>query len=33
VLTDFLVRIGNRGSELVPDAVDDALAELKQVEG
>ncbi|MEU0089792.1 ABC transporter substrate-binding protein [Kribbella sp. NPDC006257] len=33
VLTDFLVRIGNRGSELVADAVDDALAELKQVEG
>jgi alpha-glucoside transport system substrate-binding protein len=33
VLTDFLVRIGNRGSELVPDAVDAALAELQKAEG
>ncbi|WP_112248289.1 ABC transporter substrate-binding protein [Kribbella monticola] len=32
VLTDFLVRIGNRGSDLVPDAVAAALAELKKVE-
>jgi alpha-glucoside transport system substrate-binding protein len=32
VLTDFLVRIGNRGSDLVPDAVADALDELKKVE-
>ena len=32
VLTDFLVRIGNRGSDLVPDAVAAALDELKEVE-
>jgi alpha-glucoside transport system substrate-binding protein len=33
VLTNFLVRIGNRGSDLVPEAVDAAMAELKKVEG
>jgi alpha-glucoside transport system substrate-binding protein len=33
VLTDFLVRIGDRGSEVVPQAVEAALAELKKVEG
>jgi alpha-glucoside transport system substrate-binding protein len=32
VLTDFLVRIGNRGNDVVPEAVDVALAELKKVE-
>ena len=32
VLTDFLIRIGNRGSDVVPEAVESALAELKQVE-
>lgn len=32
VLTDFLIRIGNRGSDLVPEAVESALAELKKVE-
>jgi alpha-glucoside transport system substrate-binding protein len=33
VLTDFLIRIGNRGSDRVPEAVEFALAELKKVEG
>lgn len=32
VLTDFLVRIGNRGSDVVPGAVEIALADLKKVE-
>lgn len=32
VLTDFLVRIGNRGSDVVPGAVESALAELGAVE-
>lgn len=32
VLTDFLDRIGNRGSAVVPDAVEIALADLKKVE-
>ncbi|WP_020387980.1 ABC transporter substrate-binding protein [Kribbella catacumbae] len=32
VLTDFLERIGNRGSDVVPDAVEIALADLKKVE-
>jgi alpha-glucoside transport system substrate-binding protein len=32
VLTDFLVRIGNRGSDVVPGAVESALAELAAVE-
>jgi alpha-glucoside transport system substrate-binding protein len=33
VLTDFLIRIGDRGSDLVPEAVQDALDELRKVEG
>ncbi|MEV8374174.1 ABC transporter substrate-binding protein [Kribbella sp. NPDC056861] len=33
VLTDFLVRIGGRGSDVVPEAVEAALAQLKKVEG
>ncbi|TCO30282.1 alpha-glucoside transport system substrate-binding protein [Kribbella steppae] len=33
VLTDFLVRIGDRGSHVVPDAVDAAMTELRAVEG
>ncbi|WP_328330007.1 ABC transporter substrate-binding protein [Kribbella sp. NBC_00382] len=33
VLTDFLVRIGGRGTDVVPEAVEAALAELKKVEG
>lgn len=33
VLTDFLIRIGNRGSEVVPDALRSALAELREAEG
>ena len=33
VLTDFLVRIGDRGSDVVPDAVDAAMTELRKVEG
>ncbi len=32
VLTDFLVRIGDRGSDVVPDAVDAAMTELRKVE-
>ncbi|WBQ06134.1 ABC transporter substrate-binding protein [Kribbella sp. CA-293567] len=32
VLTGFLVRIGGRGSDVVPDATEAALAELKKVE-
>ena len=32
VLTDFLVRIGGRGSDVVPDAVDAAMIELRKVE-
>jgi alpha-glucoside transport system substrate-binding protein len=32
VLTDFLIRIGGRGSDVVPEAVEAALAELKKVE-
>jgi alpha-glucoside transport system substrate-binding protein len=32
VLTDFLVRIGGRGSDVVPEAVESALAELRKVE-
>jgi alpha-glucoside transport system substrate-binding protein len=32
VLTDFLVRIGGRGSGVVPDAVEAALTQLKKVE-
>ncbi|ADB35417.1 extracellular solute-binding protein family 1 [Kribbella flavida DSM 17836] len=32
VLTDLLIRVGNRGSELVPDAVRSALDELAKVE-
>ena len=32
VLTDFLIRIGNRGSDVVPEAVESALADLKAVE-
>jgi len=33
VLTDFLIRIGDRGSAVVPEAVDTAVAELREVEG
>lgn len=33
VLTDFLVRIGDRGSDVVSDAVDAAMIELRKVEG
>lgn len=33
VLTDFLVRIGDRGSDVVPGAVDAAIAQLRKVEG
>jgi alpha-glucoside transport system substrate-binding protein len=33
VLTDFLVRIGGRGSDVVPDAVDAAMTEFRKVEG
>jgi alpha-glucoside transport system substrate-binding protein len=33
VLTDFLVRIGDRGSDVVPNAVDAAMTELRKVEG
>lgn len=32
VLTDFLIRVGERGSDVVPDAVDAAMAELQKVE-
>jgi alpha-glucoside transport system substrate-binding protein len=32
VLTDFLVRIGGRGGDVVPDAVDAAMTELRKVE-
>jgi alpha-glucoside transport system substrate-binding protein len=32
VLTDFLIRIGNRGSDVVPQAVEAALDELRKVE-
>ena len=32
VLTDFLVRIGDRGSAVVPQAVDAAVNELREVE-
>jgi alpha-glucoside transport system substrate-binding protein len=33
VLTDFLVRIGDRGSAVVPGAVDTAITQLRKVEG
>jgi alpha-glucoside transport system substrate-binding protein len=33
VLTDFLVRIGDRGNGVVADAVDAAMTELRKVEG
>ena len=33
VLTDLLIRIGNRGSDVVPDAVESAISELEKVEG
>lgn len=33
VLTDFLVRVGGRGSDVLPAAVDTAMAELKKLEG
>jgi alpha-glucoside transport system substrate-binding protein len=33
VLTDFLVRIGDRGSDVVPNAVDAAMTEFRKVEG
>jgi alpha-glucoside transport system substrate-binding protein len=32
VLTDFLVRIGDRGSGVLPSAVDAAMAELTKLE-
>ncbi|TCO49218.1 alpha-glucoside transport system substrate-binding protein [Kribbella antiqua] len=33
VLTDFLIRIGDRGNGVVADAVDAAMTELRKVEG
>ncbi|MEU4190662.1 ABC transporter substrate-binding protein [Kribbella sp. NPDC026611] len=33
VLTDFLIKVGGRGSSVVPEAVDAALGELREVEG
>jgi alpha-glucoside transport system substrate-binding protein len=33
VLTDFLIRVGDRGPEVLPTAVDQAMAELKKLEG
>jgi alpha-glucoside transport system substrate-binding protein len=33
VLTDFLIRVGGRGDEVVAEAVDAAITELRKVEG
>ena len=33
VLTDFLTQIGGRGAAVVPEAVDAAMSELREVEG
>jgi alpha-glucoside transport system substrate-binding protein len=33
VLTDFLVRVGDKGSDVVPGAVDVAMTKLRKVEG
>src|SRR5262249_12460652 len=33
VLTDFLVTGGGRGADAVPEAVDRAMAEMREVEG
>ncbi|MEU4608411.1 ABC transporter substrate-binding protein [Kribbella sp. NPDC023972] len=33
VLTDFLVRVGDKGSDVVPGAVDAAMTQLRKVEG